>query len=134
MDISKPYLQPFSNDIINNWPTHVFIYILVFKYIIIFRNHVHSGALTRSLLPDIAPLPAGLFSTPTSLSWYNASIILLPASLFSTPAGLLAFIKLPCFNFLLSIDPLPAGLFSASTGLPCIMILNIWNPIGNRAC
>ena len=68
-------------------------------------NHVHSGVLTRYLSPDIAPLLANLFNTPTGLSWYHASIVLLPASLFSTPTGLLAFIELPCFNFLLSIDP-----------------------------
>ena len=75
-------------------------------------NHVHSGALTRSLLPDISLLPAGLFSTPAGLPCYHASIVPLPASLFSTPMGLLAFIKLPCFKLLLSIDPLPAGLFN----------------------
>ena len=63
-------------------------------------NHVHSGVLTRSLLPDIAPLPAGLFSTPTSLSWYHASIAPLPAGLFSTPMGLLAFTELPCFQMI----------------------------------
>ena len=75
-------------------------------------NYVHSGALTRSLLPDIAPLPAGLFSTSTGLPWYHASIVPLPMHLFSTPMGLLAFIELLCFKFLLSIDPTPAGLFN----------------------
>ena len=95
MAISNPYLQPFSNDIINNWPTHVFIYILVFKYIIIFPNHVHSGALTISLLPDIAPLLAGMFSIPAGLSWYHAIIAPLPTSLFSILTGLLAFIEIP---------------------------------------
>ena len=75
-------------------------------------------------LPDIAPLPAGLFSTPTGLSWYHASIALLQASLFSTPIGLLEFIKIPC-KLLISIDLLPTGLFSTPTGLPCINILSI---------
>ena len=73
---------------------------------------MHSSALTRSLLPDIAPLPAGLFNTPT---------------------GLLAFIELPYFKFLLRIDPLLVGLFNTLVGFPCIMILNIWKPIGTRA-
>ena len=75
-------------------------------------NYVHSGALTRSLLPNIAPLPAGLFSTPM---------------------GLLAFIELLCFKFLFSIDTLLGGLFSTPVGLPCIMILNIWKLIGTKA-
>ena len=97
-------------------------------------NHVHSGALTRSLLPNISPLPTGLFSTPTGLSWYHASIVPLPASIFSTLTGLLAFIDLPCCDFLFSIDPLLVGLFSTPVGLPCIMILSIWKPIGTRAC
>ena len=97
-------------------------------------NYVYSGVLTRSHLPDIAPLPAGLFSTPTGLSWYHASIIPQPVSLFSTATSFLAFIELPCFKFLLSIDPLPAVPFSTPAGFPCIMILNIWNPIGTRAC
>jgi hypothetical protein len=39
-------------------------------------------------LPDIASLPAGLFSTPTKLSWRHACIYPLPADLFSIPAGL----------------------------------------------
>ena len=99
-----------------------------------YTNHVHSGALTICLLPDIAPLPAGLFNTSTGLSWYHASIIWLPARLFSTPMGLLAFIELPCFKLLLSIDPLQAGLFSTPTGFPCIKILSIWKLIGTRAC
>ena len=97
-------------------------------------NYVYSGVLTRSHLPDISPLPAGLFSTPTGLSWYHASIAPLPAILFSTLMGLLAFNDLACFKFLPSIDPLPAGLFSTPVGLPCIMILKIWKPIGTRAC
>ena len=97
-------------------------------------NHVHSGALTRSLSPDIALLPVGLFSTLTGLSWYHASIVPLPASMFSTPTSLLSFIELPCFKLLLSIDPLPVGLFSTPTGLPCETILNIWKSIGTRAC
>ena len=67
-------------------------------------NYVHSGVLTRSHLLDIAPLPASLFNTHTGLSSYNASIAPLLASLFSTPTGLLAFIELPCFKCLLSID------------------------------
>ena len=97
-------------------------------------NYVHSSALTRSLLPGIASLPTSLFSTSTGLPWYHASIVPLLASLFSTPTGLLAFIELPCFEFLLSIDPLPASLFSTPTGFPCIMILTIWKLIGTRAC
>ena len=109
-------------------------YFLIIFYDHYFMNHVHSSALTRSLLPGIAPLPAGLFSTLTGLSWYHASIVLLPMSLFNSPTGLLAFIELPCFKFLLSIDPLPVGLFSTPAGFPCIMILNIWNLIGTRAC
>ena len=60
-----------------------------------FMNYVRSGVLTRSHLLDIAPLPAGLFSTPASLSWYHASIAPLLASLFSTLTGLLAFIEFP---------------------------------------
>jgi hypothetical protein len=39
-------------------------------------------------LPDIASLPAGLFSTPAKLSWRHACIAPLPADLFSIPAGL----------------------------------------------
>ena len=39
-------------------------------------------------LPDIASLPAGLFSTPTKLSWRHACIYPLPADLFSIPTGL----------------------------------------------
>jgi hypothetical protein len=39
-------------------------------------------------LPDIASLPAGLFSTPTKLSWRHACIAPLPADLFSIPTGL----------------------------------------------
>jgi hypothetical protein len=39
-------------------------------------------------LPDIASLPAGLFSTPTKLSWRHACIYPLPVDLFSIPAGL----------------------------------------------
>jgi hypothetical protein len=39
-------------------------------------------------LPDIASLPAGLFSTPTKLSWRHACIAPLLADLFSIPAGL----------------------------------------------
>ena len=97
-------------------------------------NYVHSGVLTRSHLRDIAPLPACMFSTSGDLSWYHASIAPLPASLFNTPTGLLAFIKLHVIRFLLSIDSLPAGLFSTLAGFPCIMILNIWKPIGTRAC
>ena len=126
-------------------------------------NHVHSTTLTRPLLPDISPLPSGLFSTSTGLSWYHASIVPLPVSMFNIPMGLLAFIELPCFKFLLSIDPLlvglfstplglfafielpyfkfllsidplPPGLFSTLAGFPCIMILSIWKPIGTRAC
>ena len=97
-------------------------------------NYVHSIALTRSLLPGIAPLPASLFSTPTGLPWYHASIVPLPVNLFSTPTGLLAFIKLLFCKILLSIDLLPASLFNTPTGLPCIMILNIWNLIGTRSC
>ena len=88
-------------------------------------NYVHSGALTRSLLPDNAPLLAGLFSTSTGLPWYHASIVPLPMSLFSTPTDLLAFNELLYFKLLLSIDPLPTGLFSTPTGFPCIMILNV---------
>ena len=126
---SKPNLQPFSNDGINNWPTYVFIYSGFFQ-----TSHVYSNALTRSISPDISPLPVGMFSTSTGLSWYHASIVPLPTSLFSTPTGLLAFIELPCFKFLLSIDPLPTGLFSTPTGLSCIMILNIWKLIGTRVC
>jgi hypothetical protein len=38
--------------------------------------------------PDIASLPAGLFSTPTELSWRHACIAPLSADLFSIPAGL----------------------------------------------
>ena len=95
---------------------------------------MHSGVLTRSLLLDIALLPVGLFNTPTGLSWYHASIASLPAILFSTSIGLLAFIELPCFKFLLGIDPLPASLFGTLAGLPCIMILKIWKAIGARAC
>jgi hypothetical protein len=38
--------------------------------------------------PDIASLPAGLFSTPAKLSWRHACIAPLPADLFSIPAGL----------------------------------------------
>ena len=97
-------------------------------------NSVYSGVLTRSHLLEITPIPAGLFSTPTGLSWYHASIALLPVSLFSTPMGLLAFIELPVIRFLLSIGPLPVGLFSTPVGLPYIMILKIWKRIGNRAC
>ena len=85
-------------------------------YIIVLSNHVPSGALTRSLLPDIAPLPAGLLSTPTGLSWYHASIAPFLESLFSTPMDLLAFIELLCCTFLLSTDPLQAGLFSTPNG------------------
>ena len=97
-------------------------------------NYVHSGVLTRSHLPDIFPLPAGLFSTSMGFYWYHASISPLPTSLFSTPTGLLTFIELPVVRFLLSIDLLPAGLFSTPTGFPCIMILKIWKQIGTRAC
>ena len=68
-------------------------------------NYVPSGVLTRSLLPDISPLPAGLFSTSMGLSWYHARIAPFPASLFSTPMG-----------------------------FPCIKILSIWKSIGTRAC
>jgi hypothetical protein len=56
-------------------------------------------------LPDIASLPAGLFSTPTKLSWRHACIAPLPADLFSIPAGLqtlptaLIYI-LFCFSFM----------------------------------
>ena len=128
MAISKPYLHPFSNDIINNWPTHVFIY----SNIIVLN--VRSSALTRSLLPDIALLLASLFSTSMGLSWYHASIVPLPVSLFSTPTGLLSFIKLPDFMVLHNIDPLPASLFSTPVGLLCIMIVNIWKSIGTRVC
>jgi hypothetical protein len=39
-------------------------------------------------VPDIASLPAGLFSTPTKLSWCHACIYPLPADLFSIQAGL----------------------------------------------
>ena len=132
---SKPNLHPFSNDIINNWPKHAFIYFVFFLYILSFStNHVHSHALTRSLLPDTAPLLAGLFSTPMGLSWYHASIVPLPTGLFSTLTCLLAFIELPCFKFLLSIDPLLVSLFSIPMGFPCIMILSIWNPIVTRVC
>ena len=87
-----------------------------------FTNYVHSSALTRSLLPGIAPLSAGMFSTPTGLPWYHASIVSLLVSLFSTPTGLLAFIELLVVRFLLSIDLLPTGLFSTPVGFPCIMI------------
>ena len=74
---------------------------------------MHRGALTRSLLPDIAPLRAGLFSTPT---------------------GLLAFTDLPYFHILLSIEPLLADLFDTMIGLLRIMILSIWKSVGTRAC
>jgi hypothetical protein len=40
------------------------------------------------LKPDIASLPAGLFSTPTKLPWYHACIYPLPADLFSVSMGL----------------------------------------------
>ena len=95
---------------------------------------MYSGVLTKSHLPDISPLPAGLFSTPMGLSWYHASIVLLPASLFSNPMGLLAFIELPGLKLLFSIEPLLADMFSTSMGFPCITILNIWKLIGTRAC
>ena len=94
-----------------------------------------SGALTRYLLPNITPLPAGSFSTSAGLSWYHASIALLLVSLFSTLMGLLAFIELPYFfRLLLSIEPLLAGLFSTLIGFACIKILSIWKSIGTRAC
>ena len=96
-------------------------------------NHVHNSALTRSLLPDISPLPASLFSTSTGLSWYHASIAPLPVGLFSTSMSLLAFIELVCFQMLLSIDPLPAGLFTTPTSFLGIMILSIWKSVGTRA-
>jgi hypothetical protein len=56
-------------------------------------------------VPDIASLPAGLFSTPTKLSWRHACIAPLPADLFSIPAGLqtlpTALINiLFCFSFI----------------------------------
>jgi hypothetical protein len=41
-------------------------------------------------VPDIASLPAGLFSTLTKLSWHHACIYPLPVDLFSVPAGLQA--------------------------------------------
>jgi hypothetical protein len=41
-------------------------------------------------IPDIASLPAGLFSTPAKLPWRHACIYPLPADLFSIPAGLQA--------------------------------------------
>jgi hypothetical protein len=41
-------------------------------------------------IPDIASLPAGLFSTPTKLSWCHACIYPLPADLLSIPTGLQA--------------------------------------------
>jgi hypothetical protein len=40
--------------------------------------------------PDIASLPAGLFSTPTKLSWRHACIYPLLADLFIIPMGLQA--------------------------------------------
>ena len=97
-------------------------------------NHVHSNALTKTLLPDIAMVQEGLFSTSVGLSWYHASIAPLPAGLFSTLTGLLAFIKLPCFKILLSIESLSSSMFSTSVGLPLIIILNVRKTIGTRAC
>ena len=41
-------------------------------------------------IPDIAPLPAGLFSTLAKLSWRHECIYPLPADLFSIPMGLQA--------------------------------------------
>ena len=111
-----------------------YFYFYFFIYYHYLTNYVYSGVLTKSHLPDIAPLLAGMFSTSVGLSWFHASIAPLPASLFSTSMGLLSFIELPCFKFLLSIDPLPTGLFSTPADLPCIMILSIWKPIGTRAC
>jgi hypothetical protein len=45
---------------------------------------------TNFHIPDIASLPAGLFSTLAKLSWHHACIYLLPADLFSIPVGLQA--------------------------------------------
>ena len=131
---SKPYLQPFSNDMMKNWPTHVLFCFFFVCFVSFFTNHVHSNALTEPLLPDIAPLPAGMFSSQMGLSWYHASIVPLPTGLFNTPTCLLAFIELPCFKMLLSINTLPAGLFSNPMSLLRIMILSIWKSIGTRAC
>jgi hypothetical protein len=51
-------------------------------------------------VPDIASLPAGLFSTPTKLSWRRACIYPLPTDLFSIPAGLQALPTALINNFL----------------------------------
>ena len=91
----------------------MYFYILILSFSM---NHVHSSALTRSLLPNISPLLACVFSTPVGLSWYHASIAHLPAIMFSTPMGLLTFIKLLVVIFLLSIDLLLARLFSTLEG------------------
>ena len=39
-------------------------------------------------LPGIAPLPVGMFSTPTNFPWYHACIYPLPADLFNVPMSL----------------------------------------------
>ena len=126
----KSNLQPFFNDIIKKW-LNVYLYILILSFP---TNHVHSSALTRSLLPDISPFLVGIFSTSIGLSWYHASIAPLPVILFSTPMSLLSFIELPCFKILLNIDSLPAGLFNTPMGLLHIMILSIWKLVGTRVC
>ena len=60
-------------------------------------NYVHSSVVTRSLLPGIALLLVGLFSTLTGLPWYHASIVPLLVILFSTPTGLLVFYRASLF-------------------------------------
>ena len=79
-------------------------------------NHVPSNALTRPILPDIAPLPVGLFSTSVGLYWYHESIALVLVTLFNTSTGLLTLTRIPCLKLLLSMDPLPVSLFSTPVG------------------
>jgi hypothetical protein len=56
------------------------------------------GIPDNFLEPDIASLPAGLFSTPTKLPWYHGCIYPLPADLFSVSVGLQT-LPTPCSAF-----------------------------------
>jgi len=68
------------------------IYIYALK-VFVWLSQLHNNMFMMSLLPNISPLPASLFSTLTGLPRYHTSLAMFPVSMFSTSTGLLVFYR-----------------------------------------